>query len=66
MDISEPIIALINASGIPLPSTEYWAGFEIKYLVDSGMLRATTDWRKVMEPDFAVRCLCSSSGFSAA
>ena len=36
---------------------EYWLGFDTKYLVDSGMMTATVDWKKVITPEFAVHMI---------
>jgi nucleotide sugar dehydrogenase len=36
---------------------EYWLGFDTKYLVDSGMMTATVDWKKVLTAEFAVHMI---------
>ena len=53
-DVSEAIVNSINSGKMPVPNMEYWLGFDTKYLVTSGTMKATNDWRSVMEPDFAV------------
>ena len=56
-DISENIVSTINAGKPPLPNMEYWLGFDTKYLTESGMMTATTDWKKLLSPDFAVHMI---------
>jgi nucleotide sugar dehydrogenase len=56
-DISENIVSTINAGKPPLPNMEYWLGFDTKYLTESGMMTATTDWKRLLSPDFAVHMI---------
>ena len=56
-DISERIVSTINSGKTPVPNMEYWLGFDTKYLVDSGMMSATVDWKKVFAPEFAVHMI---------
>jgi nucleotide sugar dehydrogenase len=56
-DVSERIVSIINSGKPPVPNMEYWLGFDPKYLVDSGMMSATTDWKKLMGPEFAVHMI---------
>jgi len=56
-DVSESIIESIAAGKIPVPNMEYWLGFDTKYLVTSGTMKATTDWKSVLERDFAVHMI---------
>jgi len=56
-DISESIVSAINVGKIPVPNMEYWLGFDTKYLVESGMMTATVDWRKALSPEFAVHMI---------
>jgi nucleotide sugar dehydrogenase len=53
-DISETIVSTINQGKIPVPNMEYWLGFDTKYLVESRMMIATNDWKRVMTNEFAV------------
>ncbi|HYB85059.1 MAG TPA: hypothetical protein VED86_06990, partial [archaeon] len=53
-DVSERIVSTINSGKTPVPNMEYWLGFDPKYLVDSGMMTATLDWKKLLTPEFAV------------
>ena len=56
-DVSESIVESINHGKIPVPNMEYWLGFDTKYLVTSGTMTATTDWRSVLQPDFIVHMI---------
>ena len=56
-DVSESIVESIAAGKIPVPNMEYWLGFDTKYLITSGTMKATTDWKSVLERDFAVHMI---------
>jgi nucleotide sugar dehydrogenase len=56
-DVSEAIVSSINRGQIPVPNMEYWLGFNTKYLVDSGMMTATTDWKALLTKDFPVHMI---------
>lgn len=56
-DVSESIVNSINNGKIPVPNMEYWLGFDTKYLVTSGTMKATSDWKSVLQPDFPVHMI---------
>ncbi len=56
-DVSERIVSTINSGKTPVPNMEYWLGFDTKYLVESGMMAATVDWKKVLRSEFAVHMI---------
>jgi nucleotide sugar dehydrogenase len=56
-DVSENIVSAINSGRMPVPNLEYWLGYDTSYLVKSGMMRATTEWKDVLKPDFAVHMI---------
>ncbi|HUK51124.1 MAG TPA: nucleotide sugar dehydrogenase [Terriglobales bacterium] len=56
-DVSEPIVSSVNDGRLPVPNMEYWLGFDPAYLVKSGMVRATTEWKEVMDPDYSVHTI---------
>ena len=56
-DVSESVVKAINDGRMPVPNLEYWLGFDTKYLVQSGMLRATVEWRELLNPEFAVHMI---------
>jgi nucleotide sugar dehydrogenase len=53
-DVSESVVATIQDGRIPVPNMEYWLGFDTKYLVENGVMKATTDWKQLLEKTFAV------------
>jgi nucleotide sugar dehydrogenase len=56
-DISEKIVSTINSGRTPIPNMEYWLGFDPKYLVDSGMMAATVEWKNTVASEFAVHMI---------
>ncbi len=56
-DVSETVVSTINSGKTPVPNMEYWLGFDTKYLVESGMMSATNDWKKAIIPEFAVHMI---------
>ena len=56
-DVSETVVSTINSGRIPVPNMEYWLGFDTRYLVRSGMMSATVDWKQVLTSDFAVHMI---------
>ena len=56
-DVSNEIVSSINQGLIPVSNMEYWLGFDTKYLVESGMMSCTTDWKKLLTDEFAVHMI---------
>jgi nucleotide sugar dehydrogenase len=56
-DISESVVSTINEGRMPVPNMEYWLGFDPAYLVRTGTMSATTDWRRLLTPEFLVHML---------
>lgn len=56
-DVSDRIVSTINAGRIPVPNMEYWIGYDPKYLVESKMMRATTNWHELVDPEFSVHMI---------
>lgn len=56
-DISDTMVNTINEGRIPVPNMEYWLGFDTKYLVDSKLIRATTNWKQVLTDNFPVHMI---------
>ena len=56
-DVSDRIVSTINSGKTPVPNMEYWLGFDTKYLVDSGMMSATLDWKDLLGPEFSVHMI---------
>ncbi len=57
IDISEQLVSTINAGKTPMPNMEYWLGFDTKYLVEAGLISATSDWKEVLTPSFEVHMI---------
>ncbi|MFH0848765.1 MAG: nucleotide sugar dehydrogenase [archaeon] len=60
-DINESLVNAINEGHIPIPNMEYWLGFEISPLVKSGMMRATTDWKELINEKITVHMIAIST-----
>lgn len=56
-DVSPEIVSSINRGQIPVANMEYWLGYDTRYLVESKMMSATTEWKKVTTEDFAVHMI---------
>ena len=56
-DISKGVVETINRGEIPVPNMEYWLGFNPSYLVKSGIMNATTEWRRLLAPEYAVHMI---------
>ena len=56
-DISESVVEAINAGRVPVPNMEYWLGFPVEALVRSGMIRATTNWKDLINDKIAVHMI---------
>jgi UDP-N-acetyl-D-mannosaminuronate dehydrogenase len=56
-DISDSIVNSINDGKIPVPNMEYWLGFDTSYLIQSGTMKATMNWKSLLEPDIAVHMI---------
>jgi UDP-N-acetyl-D-mannosaminuronate dehydrogenase len=56
-DVSTDIVDLINTGKVPVPNMEYWLGFDAVPLAKSGIMRATTDRKELIEREFAVHLI---------
>jgi nucleotide sugar dehydrogenase len=57
-DVDQKKVDDINLGVIPIENLEYWLGFEIKDLVRSGLMKATTDSKEMLGRDIAVHFVC--------
>ena len=57
-DIDEGKVKCVNSGEMPVRNIEYWLGFDVKPLCQSGMMRATTDWEVLISEDVAVHLIC--------
>tara|TARA_E500000178_G_scaffold274834_1_gene273543 strand:+ start:1474 stop:2787 length:1314 start_codon:yes stop_codon:yes gene_type:complete len=54
LDINKEKIKKINSGVLPLADLEKWFGFDIKSLVKSGYLKATSNYKELITEDFLV------------
>ncbi len=57
MDVIQEKVDTINRGLIPIENFEKWLGFDVKPLVDNGLLRATTEWKELLKADVAVHMI---------
>ena len=57
-DVVQSIVDTINQGRVPIPNLEYWLGFPVEPLVESGMMRATTNWKELLNEEVAVLSSC--------
>lgn len=57
-DVVQKTVDDINNGKIAIDNLEYWLGFDIKPLVEAGLMTATTDWKKLLDKDVAVHLVC--------
>lgn len=58
IDIDERKIKRINEGKFPEPNMEYWLGFGTSQLIEDGIIRATTDWKELMQHQVLVHLIC--------
>ena len=58
VDTDAEKVAIINRGENPIFAMDYWLGFTPKYLFDSGVARATTDWYELIREDVLVHFVC--------
>ncbi len=56
-DVIQSVVDTINQGRAPIPNLEYWLGFPVEPLVSSGMMRATTNWKDLINEDIAVHMI---------
>ena len=57
-DIKQEVVDEINDGKVPVPNLEYWLGFHPGMYVKAGLIRATTDWKELLSPEFNVHLIC--------
>lgn len=57
-DIKQEVVDQINAGRIPVPNLEYWLGFHPGMYVSAGLIRATTNWKELLSPEFIAHMIC--------
>ncbi|MDQ3982298.1 MAG: nucleotide sugar dehydrogenase [Actinomycetota bacterium] len=58
VDVDPDKVGLINSGENPIFAMDYWLGFTPKYLYETGVARATTEWRELISPDVLVHLVC--------
>lgn len=53
-DTNPGTVQAVNEGRVPVANLEYWLGFDPKPLVGAGMIRATTDWKELLNDEIAV------------
>lgn len=56
-DIIQEKVDMINRGICPIENFERWLGFDVKHLVESGIMRATTDWKQLGKDDVSVHMI---------
>jgi nucleotide sugar dehydrogenase len=56
-DVIEQRIKDVNVGKPEIPNIEYWLAFDTKILAKEGLMRATLDWKKLIEKDVAVHLI---------
>lgn len=50
VDVRKDRVDAVRAGKHYMPGMDYWLGFDIKPMVDSGLIRATANWRELINP----------------
>ena len=53
-DVDVERVKLFNEGRSTVPNMDFWVGYDTKYLVDSGVMGATTDWEQLISPEVPV------------
>ncbi len=56
-DVIQSVVDTISQGRVPIPNLEYWLGFPVEPLVKSGMMRATTNWKELINEEIAVHMI---------
>jgi len=57
-DVAHDRVDSVNHGEIYIPGLQYWLGFETKPLVDNNLMRATTNYRELLNADVLVHFIC--------
>lgn len=56
-DVTQQRVDDVNHGKVTIPNFEYWLGFDIKQLAASGRMKATTDWKEMIDADIPVHLI---------
>lgn len=54
VDVNRERVDAVGAGRHYMPGMDYWLGFDMKPMVDAGLIRATDNWRDLIHPDVLV------------
>ncbi len=57
-DVSKVKIDAVNNGEIAIPNLDYWIGFNVKPLAEAGLMKATLNWRELINNEVAVHLIC--------
>lgn len=58
VDVDANKVNQVNKGDMPIPNMEYWLGFSTKQFIDKGLMRATTNWKELINKDVGVHLIC--------
>jgi len=56
-DVVQEKVDMINKGVSPIENFEKWLGFDVKPIADSGLLKATTNWKSLLKPEIGVHMI---------
>ena len=57
VDVIQSRVDSVNAGEHYMPGMDYWLGFDIKPMAEEGLIRATTEWRDLINPEILVHLI---------
>ena len=58
MDVDAGKVDEINRGVLPIQNIEYWLGFDTEPLVKRGLMKATAEWKDLIDKDIPVHLVC--------
>ena len=56
-DVVKEKVDMINRGEIPVENLDKWLGFDVKPLVERGMIKATLDWKELLSKDTPIHMI---------
>lgn len=57
-DVIQEKVDDVNLGRIGIPNLDFWLGFDVKPLAEGKMMQATTDWKKLIDPEVIAHLVC--------
>lgn len=57
-DVDPDKIKLVNKGEIAIPNMEFWLGFDTKPLAKAGLIKATLNWKELLDGTVGVHLIC--------